>query len=52
MKRATDMKMLVELVRIEDLLPKLAAFLRDINLSLAALKLELQPQRDPKTPNG
>ena len=28
-KRATDMKMLVELVRIEDLLPKLAAFLRE-----------------------
>lgn len=28
-KRATEMKMLVELVRIEELLPKLAAFLRE-----------------------
>ena len=41
-KRASDMKMLVELVRIDELLPKLAAFLREqqsSNVMLSATQL-------------
>jgi L-lactate dehydrogenase complex protein LldG len=36
-KRATDMKMLVELVRVDDLLPKLAAFLHEMKSSKVML---------------